>query len=565
MNGALASFSKREWTFFIIFFATLCVSTLLLLNTINQFFMVDTPARGGSISEGMVGTPRFVNPILATSLADQSVTTLVYSGLMRKNSEGVLVPDLAEKYEISEDGHMYTFTLKDNLKFHDGEPLTTSDILFTINKAKDPIIKSAQKPNWDTVTVELIDDKNIAFTLKQTGASFLENTTLGILPEHIWGDSPVELHERNTNPVGSGPYLIKKVGKHSSGTIESYELSAFENFALGEPYITNITLRFYQNEEELVSAFREGKVRQISSISPKSADELKDEGARIEYAILPRVFGLFFNQNHNQLFTDKAVAKAISQAVDKESIVREVLSGYGVAIDDPIPPSMLEYQKMARPNNTDRSELLEQILSDLEKAGWKKNQEGFLEKTITDKNKKSTTPLEFSIFTSNAPELAKTAELIQKNLMDIGMRVDVKTFEAGNLNQNVIRPREYDVLLFGQIINRESDLYVFWHSSQRKDPGLNIASYTNARVDKILEDASTTTNPETRREKYIQFEQEIRKDMPAVFLYSPKFIYVVSPEVRNVSLLHTTNPSDRFLNIHSWYLNIEKVWQIFVD
>src|SRR6185369_17927164 len=116
--------------------------------------------------------------------------------------------------------------------------------------------------------------------------------------------------------------------------------------------------------------------------------------------------------------------------------------------------------------------------------------------------KKDVRKLQFSISTGNAPELAKTAELIKDDLAAVGIKVDIKTFETGNLNQNVIRPRKYDALLFGEIINNESDLFAFWHSSQRKDPGLNVAMYTNAKVDKILEDAFVTADEETRVKKY---------------------------------------------------------------
>jgi ABC-type transport system substrate-binding protein len=191
-------------------------------------------------------------------------------------------------------------------------------------------------------------------------------------------------------------------------------------------------------------------------------------------------------------------------------------------------------------------------------------------KTTTTVATKTTTPpkttpveLEFSISTGNAPELVKTAELIQEDLAQIGIKVDIKTFDVGNLNQSVIRPRNYDSLLFGEIVNRESDLYAFWHSSQRKDPGLNVAMYTNAKVDKILEDAATTENEQDRIKKYIQFESIIKNDMPAVFLYSPNFIYVVSPNVKGLSIDHISSPADRFSNVYRWYTETQNVWKIF--
>ena len=213
-------------------------------------------------------------------------------------------------------------------------------------------------------------------------------------------------------------------------------------------------------------------------------------------------------------------------------------------------------------------EILRKVQNDLSKAGWERGVDGFLEKTVPEKKsvkggKKITTKLEFSISTGNVAELAKIAELIKQDLASVGIKVEVKTFEIGNLNQNVIRPRKYDTLLFGEIINNQSDLFAFWHSSQRKDPGLNVAMYTNAKVDKILEDAFITIDDTTRIKKYAQFEDEIRKDMPAIFLYSPNFIYVVPSNLKQSSTDRIVSPSDRYLNAYSWYTTTENVWRLF--
>ena len=563
INAALASFSRKEWVIFGVLFLTLFISATAIVQNVNKSLMVSVPLRGGSVSIGIIGTPRFINPILATSPIDQDMVALVYSGLMRKSPDGTLIPDLAEKYEMSKNGLVYTFTLKDKIYFQDGEPVTADDIVFTINEVKDSITKSPRRVDWDGVNVAKIDDKTIEFTLKQPYSSFLINATLGIMPEHLWGDSPIELNTANISPVGSGPYKIENVIQESSGIINSFGLSSFKKFILGEPYIKNLSLYFYSNEESLLVALDKKEVNQISSITPLNADILKERNYEIESLVLPRVFGLFFNQNQDQLFADKVVAKAIDRAIDKNKIIREVLFGYGVALGEPIPPNMIAYREY-KEENLSREEILESVQNSLLKNGWSKDADGFLQKTITDKNKKkTTTALQFSISTGNAPELVKTAELIKQDLTAVGMKVDVKTFEVGNLNQSVIRPRKYDALLFGQIITHESDLYAFWHSSQRKDPGLNVAMYTNAKVDKILEDAFITVNEEERTKKYIQFEDEIKKDMPAVFLYSPNYIYTVPGGLEGASVGHIVSPSDRFLNIYSWYTETENVWKIF--
>jgi len=525
--------------------------------------MVSVPMHGGSISEGIVGTPRFVNPVLSFSDADKDIVKLIYSGLMRKNTDGTLVTDLAESYEMSEDSLIYTFTLKDNLFFHDGTRITSDDIIFTVEKIKDPIITSPKKASWDGITVTKTDDKTIVFNLRQPYSSFLENATVGIIPKHIWRDSPIELNEANINPIGSGPYFIKDTKKESSGTITSYKLQSFNKFALGRPYIKTINLNFYQNETDLVEALTDRSIEQAGSISPEKAEKLKEDKQIINSSTLPRIFGLFFNQNQNQLFTNKVITEAISKAINKDRIVNEVLLGYGVAIDTPIPQNIIGYEKLTRIDNETKEQSRQQAQDTLAKDGWKIGESGFLEKTVSEGGKNINKVLEFSISTGNAPELAKSASLIQEDLGAIGIKVEVKTFDIGNLNQSVIRPRNYDSLLFGQIINNESDLYAFWHSSQRRDPGLNVAMYTNTRVDAILEEAFTTTNKDDRIKKYSQFENEIIKDIPAVFLYSPSFIYATGEEVKNLSIDHIVSPSARFSNVYLWYIKIDNIWKIF--
>jgi len=185
---AIASFSITEKIIFYFFLCVLIVSSFLLLWKVNQSFLVEFPARGGQLKEGIIGSPRFINPILAMSDADRDMTSLIYSGLMKSNSKGDLVPDLAESYSISKDGLVYKFKLKDNVYFHNGEKVTTDDVEFTINETQDSALKSPKRANWDGVTVKKLNDREIEFVLKQPYSPFLENTTLGILPKKIWAN-----------------------------------------------------------------------------------------------------------------------------------------------------------------------------------------------------------------------------------------------------------------------------------------------------------------------------------------------------------------------------------------
>ena len=576
VKKSLKSLSKREYAVFIVSFLVLLTSTVIIISKINKNFIVEIPTWGGEIREGVIGTPRFINPLLQFSDTDKDLTALVYSGLMRREPNGSLTADLAESYEISKDNLSYTVTLKENIFFHDKEPVTADDVIFTIERVKDNLIKSPKKINWDGVTVLKLDERRVEFNLKQPYASFLDNLTLGIMPYHVWKDISRDqwnFSNLNIEAVGSGPYKISEI-KKKSGIPRSYELTAFKNYVDGKPFVRKITFKFYDNEDGLVKALLADKVDQISSISPENALRLESAGYHVETAVLPRIFGLFFNQNQAPLFTDKAVIKAIGEAINKERIIEEVLRGYGISVDSPLPSSLIEYASFKASDKKLEAGSIEEANKTLDEAGWKIGEDGIREKDKITKieaklaksktaPKKEVSRLEFSISTSDIPELKRAAEMIQEDLAKIGAKVELRVFETGALNQNVIQPRKYDALFFGQVINHESDLFAFWHSSQRSDPGLNIALYTNAKVDKLLESILVTLDKKERAKKYLEFQEEISKDVPAVFVYSPYFIYISQKNPKGLNINNLKGASDRFLGISNWYLKTDSIWKVF--
>ena len=556
--------SLTEKTIFGAFATLLCVSSLLALWKVNQAFMVEMPAYGGTLTEGVVGIPRFINPILAFSDVDRDLTALTYSGLMKATSDGTLVPDLAQSYSLSSDGRVYIFTLKPGLKFQDGTPLTADDVVFTIEKAEDPAIKSPKRPNWDGVTAEKIDDLHVKLTLKQPYAPFLENTTLGILPKHIWENVSADefpFEQFNITPIGSGPYRFGAVERNSSGIPLSYTLQSSPEYALGKPLIRTFVIRFYQNTDDLLAAYNNGDIQSMTGISPAQAHGIKQKGGLVERTPLPRIFAVFFNQNHAAVLANKEVRQALDTATDKQAIVDTVLDGEGVVVNGPIPPGLLSDNATTTYRNETETERIAAAKKILETAGWKWND---TKKVYEKKIKKVTVPLAFSISTSDTPELSAAANMLKDMWNAVGAQVDVKISDIGELNQTIIRSRNYDALLFGEIIGRDFDLYAFWHSSQRNDPGLNIAMYTNSKVDTLLTDARTTSDYGARVAKYKAVEQDIENDIPAVFLYAPDFLYVVPKQLMGFSFGHVTTPDERFLDITKWYTKTENIWRIFV-
>lgn len=557
LERALSSLHHSEKIVFGILVVVLIISTLSILSKINDSALVEIEIRGGSFTEGIIGSPRFINPILALSDADRDLISLIYSGLLKATPEGTLIEDLAESYTVSEDGLVYEFIIKESAIFHDGESVTSDDIIFTINKTLDPTLKSAQRANWDGVLVEKIDERTVRFTLARPYAPFLQNTTLGILPEHIWSYIDSEqfpFGEANITPIGSGPYQVSRVKRDSSGIPLTYVLKSFKNYALKRPFIDKITLRFYKNETELISAFNKGAIDSINSVSPEAIAHINP--ARVKKTPLPRIFAVFFNQNTAQIFSNIEVRKALEVAVDKDRIIEEVFMGYGTAIDGPIPPLSIS-RSLDALSSEEAPRGVEEAKDILARNGWNMDEELGIWVSEDDE------PLQFSISTSNVPELKAVADILKETWEEIGVKVDIKIFEAGNLNQNIIRPREYDALLFGEVIGRELDLFAFWHSSQRNDPGLNIALYANITADALLEKGRVLLDTDLRDQIYLEFEEEVKKDIPAIFLYSPDFIYIPPEHVRGISLGSVTTSGDRFLNVYKWYIQTDKVWGIF--
>jgi peptide/nickel transport system substrate-binding protein len=550
-------FKQRRW---ITALGVLFIVSIVGLGwSLNDSFSVLVPATGGTLREGVVGTPLFINPILATSDSDRDLTTLIYSGLMRVAKDGTLIPDLAESYQVSDDGLTHSFTLKKNLKWQDGEPLTTADIKFTIDKAQDTLIKSPRRASWEGVSVEVVSPSEISFHLKKPYPSFLETATMGILPKHLWSNFNNEtfsLNQLNTEAVGSGPYRIKKVVKNgATGIPEYYNLEPFRNFALGTPYISRLRINFYANESSLIEAYVKRDIDSLSAISAEHTAQLEEAGARVLKAPLPRVFGVFFNHNQAPVLLNKEVRQALNAAIDRQAIIETTLRGYGTAIIGPLPPGILNSPVIATTSNR-----LIEAREILENDGWTWNETN---KIWEKKNKTNTQTLAFSISTSDTPELKHAAQLIQETWQALGAKVEVKVYEIGDLTKDIIRPRDYDSLFFGQVLGRTPDLYSFWHSSQRQDPGNNIALYTNATVDSLLDQLRSSDDPAKTKELYQKIDDQLEAEMPAIFVYAPDFLYVMPTKVKNVSLRPINLPSDRFLSVYEWYVSTDKIWKIF--
>ncbi|OGM00596.1 hypothetical protein A2501_03060 [Candidatus Uhrbacteria bacterium RIFOXYC12_FULL_57_11] len=520
---------------------------------------VDIPAVGGEYTEALIGEPQFVNPLYAAaSDVDADLTRLVYSGLLKWDPERGLVNDLASDVQVSEDEKTYTVAIRDDAKFHNGENVRAADVIFTIEAIQNPQYRSPLAVSFQGVAVSQVDEKTVAFTLEQPFAPFLSTLTVGILPSSVWGaitPRNAPLASRNLEPVGSGPYRFAEFAKDKSGNILSYTLERNASYYGEAAHIERITFKFYASAQEAVHALENKNAEGVSFVPADLEEEVERvRSVALLHPNIPREVALYFNQTTYGPLKDKAVRTAFAEAIDKQAVVKEALGGNGRAIDAPILPEMLgEHAEVAKiaydvaaANET------------LESAGYKLT-EGetirSLKKAPTDE-----TPNELmvTITTVQSPEFVRAAELIVTQLAAVGIKAEVRPVESSSFFDSVIQPKDYQVLLTGTLLGIDPDPYPFWHSSQTKAGGLNLALYANRNADTLLETARITTDQEERAKTYRDFQDLIAADVPAVFLYQSTYAYAISNKIKNVDITRVVSPSNRFAKITEWYIKTKK-------
>jgi len=627
---------KEKIAFFAFFLLALGSFAFLLLN----FYFKNTeiaPARGGTYTEGVIGQPRFINPVYANSDVDRDLVQLIFSGLMKYDENLQIVPDLAKGYpEIEEDGKIYKFYLKENIFWQDKTPFTSDDIIFTIKTIQNPDFKSPLQANWVGVEIEKINDLGVKFTLRKPYSAFLENCALKILPKHIWENVSPEnfaFEPSNLKPIGSGPYKLKKIKQNSNWT-KSLTLAANSLYSGEKPYISEIKFVFFDNEEELIETAKQGKIKGLSLNSPVNIG-----GNWQTYLLsLPRYFAVFFNQEKSKVLAEKEVRLALNYGVNKKEIDQKI-------VQSPILPEIYGIDAPSEIYEFD----IEKAKNILEKAGFKdEDQDGLREKIIIKKpvfefksrlikgskgkevtelqkclakfpdiypegeitdyfgektkeavirfqekyyedvlkpwdytkgtgtvgnstrtklneicfqEPEEVLSLKFSLATVEQPQMIRVAEILKEQWKILGAEVEIQTFPIFQLEQDFIKPRNYESLLFGEVLGAIPDPFPFWHSSQKKDPGLNLALYENSKADKLLEENRKSPIPETRAEKLSLFQDILIEDAPVVFLYNPDYIYLVSKEIKGIAVEKIINPSKRFSGIEKWYIKTKRIWK----
>jgi peptide/nickel transport system substrate-binding protein len=522
---------------------TMACSLILFVSAatvMNERFLTKVPTYGGSFSEGVVGTVRFINPVLASTDQDKDLTAIVFAGLTKPDGFGGVINDIAETVTESDDSLHYTVTIKENATFHDGTRITADDVLFTVGLIQNPAIKSPHRLEWEGVTVEKVSDKQIQFTLKQPYPLFPEVLSLGIMPKHIWKsltDEQVSLSDLNIHAVGSGPYKIVEI-ETRSGIPTAFKLQSNKQYTLGRPFVNEVTIKTFQNEKSMLQAYEDKDISRIHGITIEKINELHIASSSIHTTLLPRTFAVFFNPNNSQILAEKDVRKALNLAINKQEIIDTVLKGQGKVLNGPFPFD--DNYATSTFNLAQAKELLE-------------NSKSF---------KKGTSTLSITLATANTDEMREVATMIKRYWENLGVSTTLSVYELSDLNQSVIKDRDFEALLFGTITQSPSDLYAFWHSSQRNYPGLNISNYVSKGLDENLENLRQNPDKTIRDTSYKAIIEELADETPGVFLFAPKLTYIASDKILTSLPNNSSDSSYRFLLISNWSRYSEKVWPL---
>jgi len=539
------------------------VIALVLALFSNRAF-VDRPTRGGQLVEALVGRPAVMNPLFAVEDSEKAVARLLFSGLTRPDAERGPRADLATNWTVSPDGLTYTFNLREGARWHDGQPVTADDVVFTAETARlvgeDPILSASASPlvqPWVHVTARAIDSRTVELVLDGAYAPFLDATALGILPLHLLaGVEPAELPRHRFSqlePIGAGPYMLDSPGALEGDLMRLTRYDGHWDATAERPYLDELEFRFMTDVDDSLEAIGQRDVQAMGDVPVDAFDALGDE-ARLYTSIEPG-YTLVYLNHANVLFADQAVRLALSLALDREGIVHDpgLVNGQGIVARSPIAPGSWAYDATIDAPEYDP----EQARDILDRAGWVDSDGD----EVRDREGKR---LSFRLGSLDDPQSIAIVERIAADWSAVGVEAAVEPHnQQGTVH--ALSNRDFEAMLFSwQLRQYEPDPYPLWHSSQAED-GQNFGRYSNPEVDRLLVEARQAhpSDREGRAELFHEFQQVFVSDVPALLLYHPAYTYaVVDQSLGGVQLPQLlVDPSDRYASLPDWFASTERVFE----
>lgn len=511
------------------------------------------PDVGGAYIEGVTGQPKFLNPLLAspTDYPAQSMDALIFSGLVREDPTGQPKPDLAESWQVSADGKQYTFFLRPNARWHDGQPVTADDVIYTVATIQavdfsgNPDLSAA----WQGVEMTKLDNLTVRFSRSEPFAPFLDYASVGLLPAHLLSSvPPADLASSafNRQPVGSGPYRLRQMD------LRSATLEVADDYYAAKPFISRLMFRFYRDDATVAQALVKGEVQGDWHVDASQAKALTEStNVRFYQATQPSFDGLCFNLS-DPLLSHLEVRQAIAYGIDRQALAQQFMQSLATIDDSPIAATSWAYDPNVRHYTYDPS----QAADLLDQAGWQRGSDG-----IRSREGQRLAPI---ILVADLPDHVALAQAMAQQLRAIGMDASVQSVGFDGLVQDFLAPRKFQVaLLDWDAPGSDPDPYPLWHSSQATAEGLNFSNWKNTQADAQLELGRSTVDIDARKRAYSDFQAIFASDLPAFLLFHPIYQYAVDSTIQGVSLPATIHPWDRFATQGQWYIKTRQVSTAF--
>jgi peptide/nickel transport system substrate-binding protein len=544
---------KLRWQFLVVALTLIVVAVLLLTQQqplLNP--ILPQPASGGIYTEALIGSFGRLNPLLdLNNPADRDVDRLLFSSLLRFDSQGIPQPDLAESWGVSADGKIYNITLRANANWDDGSPVTSDDVLFTLSllRSQDSAFPPDVRSLWDGVQITRLNDKNIKFVLPEPFVPFLDYLTFGILPKHLLesvATDQMSSNGFNLAPVGSGPYKFDHL-MIEDGKIAGVVLTASKTYYGQVPFIDQVVFRYYPNSQAALTAYQNGEVLGISQITQ---DVLPSALAETNLALyssrLPRLTMIFLNLGDKTLpfFQDKNVRNALMLGLNRQWMMDNLLGGQGIVANSPILPGTWAYY-----------DGVAQIDFDPDAAAAALKSAGYILPANGNVRTKDNVALSFTLAYPDDDLHGQLAKAIQQDWAAIGVDVTLKAVSYDSLINDYLTPHTYQAVLADLDLTRsyDPDPYPFWHQAEITG-GQNYSQWDNGTASEYLEQARVTADPDVRLRLYRNFQVVFASELPALLLYYPVYTFAVDQRVQGVQGVPLFEPADRFNGISSWYL-----------
>lgn len=543
---------KLRWQILVVVLTLIVVAVLLLTQQPSLNPILPQAASGGIYTEGLVGSFARLNPLLdLNNPADRDIDRLIFSGLIQFDPRGVPQADLAESWGVSADGTIYNFTIRPNAVWQDGTPVTSDDVLFTINllRTEYSAYSADVRSLWDDVQITRLDDKNIKFTLKEPFVPFLDYLTFGILPKHLLetiSADQLASTQFDMAPVGSGPYKFDHLNV-DNGQITGVVLTVSNNYYGQIPFVQQIVFRYYQNASAALAAYQQGDVLGISQIPANMvATACAVQTLSCYSSRLPKMTLVLFNLGNNDVpfLQDKNIRRALMAGLNRQWMVDHLLLGQAVVADSPILPQTWAYYDGVEHIGFDA----DSAVSQLKAAGYVLPQNG----TVRAKGDAS---LSFSMVYPDDSLHAQLAQTIRENWAAIGVEVKLQAVPYTSLLSDYLIPHTYQAALVDMDLSRayDPDPYPFWHQAEING-GQNYSQWDNRTASEYLEQARVTADPTIRARLYRNFQVIFSRELPALPLYYPVYTYGVDQAMQGVQAAPLYEPADRFNGIEDWYL-----------